>query len=76
MSIEQPPLWKSNPFPSVTNLPREEIEPKPEVLMPPPTVQEAELAFDDVKRILRPPKKVADYKDLSLTPSFVGYLKG
>jgi hypothetical protein len=37
---------------------------------PSPTIKEAQLAFDDLKRILRPPKKTAGYKDPGLDAVF------
>ena len=37
---------------------------------PPPTVEEAQLALDDIKRILRPPKKTAGYEDPGLDSVF------
>ncbi|KAG0692624.1 hypothetical protein DFH29DRAFT_882214 [Suillus ampliporus] len=39
-------------------------------LKPPPTVEEAQLALDDIKRILRPPKKTAGYEDPRLDSVF------
>jgi len=43
---------------------------------PPLTVEEAELAIDDIKRILRPPKKAADYRDPELDSVFRWRLEG
>ncbi|OAX37521.1 hypothetical protein K503DRAFT_771403 [Rhizopogon vinicolor AM-OR11-026] len=37
---------------------------------PPPTVEEAELTFGDIKRILRPLKNVASYKNPELDSIF------
>ncbi|KAG1780323.1 hypothetical protein EV702DRAFT_1043155 [Suillus placidus] len=43
---------------------------------PSPTIEEAQLAFDDLKRILRPPKKTAGYKDPELDAVFCRRLEG
>jgi len=43
---------------------------------PPPTVEEAQLALDDIKRILRPPKKTAGYEDPGLDSVFRRRLEG
>ncbi|KAG1866327.1 hypothetical protein C8R48DRAFT_772427 [Suillus tomentosus] len=43
---------------------------------PSPTVEEAHLAFNDIKRILRPPKKTAGYQDPKLDSVFRRRLEG
>ncbi|KAG2158958.1 uncharacterized protein EDB93DRAFT_1100022 [Suillus bovinus] len=43
---------------------------------PSPTVKEAHLAFNDIKRILRLPKKTAGYKDPKLDSVFCRRLEG
>jgi hypothetical protein len=43
---------------------------------PSPTVEEAHLAFNDIKRILRPPKKTAGYQDSKLDSVFRHRLEG
>ncbi|KAG2352589.1 hypothetical protein BDR07DRAFT_1498030 [Suillus spraguei] len=83
------PLCENNSFASMTNSPRLEensLESEPkhpsriDIAMgfykPSPTVKEACLAFDDIKRILRPPKKTAGYKDPEFDTVFHHQLKG
>lgn len=47
-----------------------------EFYKPSPTIKEAHLAFNDIKRILRPLKKTASYQDPKLDLVFHCWLEG
>ncbi|KAG1732002.1 uncharacterized protein EDB91DRAFT_1084883 [Suillus paluster] len=77
--IEPSPLCESEPEHPSQCVMEEASPPDPNINMasakidtvtgfykPSPTVKEAHLAFNDIKRILRPPKKTAGYHDPEL----------
>jgi hypothetical protein len=69
MPVEQPPspLYQNKPGQNDTGM---------GFFKPPPTAEEAQSAFNDIKRILKPPKKTAGYKDPDLDSVFRQRLEG